>query len=131
MIVVDASVLAVALVDDDLAGDSARARLGGQVIAAPDLIRLEVMSVIRRQVAAKRLTLRRADLALGDLAETPMRVAPHAPLMPRIWELRQNVTVYDAAYVALAEALDVPLVTGDARLSRAAGPRCRIEVLHT
>lgn len=131
MIVVDASVLAVALVDDDLAGDSARARLGGQVIAAPDLIRLEVMSVIRRQVAAKRLTLRRADLALGDLAETLMRVAPHAPLMPRIWELRQNVTVYDAAYVALAEALDVPLVTGDARLSRAAGPRCRIEVLHT
>ena len=65
---------------------------------------------------------RRAALALADLAALPLRRAAHRPLLARCWELRDNLTVYDASYVALAEALDVTLLTGDGRLSRAAGP---------
>jgi predicted nucleic acid-binding protein len=72
---------------------------------------------------------RRAALALADLTAMPLRRAPHRALLGRCWELRDNLTVYDAAYVALAEALDVTLLTGDGRLARATGPRCRIEEL--
>jgi predicted nucleic acid-binding protein len=76
-----------------------------------------------------RLDQRRAALALADLVELPMRRAAHRPLLPRCWELRDTVTVYGAAYVALAELLDAPLVTADARLANAPGPRCRFELL--
>jgi predicted nucleic acid-binding protein len=72
---------------------------------------------------------RRAALALADLTALPLRRTPHRPLLDRCWELRSNLTIYDASYVALAEALDVTLVTGDGRLARATGPRCHIEVL--
>ena len=72
---------------------------------------------------------RRASLALADLADIPLRRAPHLPLLARCWELRHNLTPYDAAYVALAEVLDVALVTADARLSRASGVQCVVEVL--
>ena len=65
----------------------------------------------------------------SDLADLPLQRASHRPLLARCWELRANVTVYDAAYVALAEALDTTLLTGDVRLTRATGPRCRMEVL--
>lgn len=68
-------------------------------------------------------------LALGDLAAVPVRRAPHLPLLSRCWELRESITIYDAAYVALAEALGVVLLTADTRLSRAPGPRCTIEVI--
>jgi predicted nucleic acid-binding protein len=129
VIVVDASVLAVALADDDQDGDAARARLRGQSLAAPELVDLEVASVLRRQARAGAIDDRRARLALGDLIDLPLRRAPHRPLLARCWELRGSVTIYDAAYVALAEALDVPLLTGDTRLARAHGPRCAVEVL--
>ena len=131
MIVVDASVLAVALADDGPDGDHARARLRGERLTAPELVDLEVISVWRRQVRAGAVDARRAALALADLAALPLRRAAHRPLLARCWELRDNLTVYDASYVALAEALDVTLLTGDGRLSRAAGPRCRIEVLRS
>jgi len=72
---------------------------------------------------------RRAGIALADLADLPLRRAPHLPLLPRCWELRHNLTPYDAAYVALAEALEVALVTADRRLSRAAGIRCAVDVV--
>jgi len=72
---------------------------------------------------------RRAALALADLTALPLRRAPHRALLARCWELRDNLTVYDAAYVALAEALEVTLLSGDGRLERATGPRCHIEVL--
>jgi predicted nucleic acid-binding protein len=72
---------------------------------------------------------RRADLALADLADMRLERAPHGPLMPRIWGLRDNLTPYDAAYVALAEALDTVLLTGDARLARAPGIHCEVELL--
>ena len=129
MLVVDASVLVVALADDGPDGDASRARLRGETLAAPELVDLEVASVLRRQNRAGVLDARRAQLALGDLAALPMRRAPHVPLLGRCWELRDNLTAYDAAYVALAEALDATLLTGDRRLARAAGPTCNIEVL--
>ena len=74
---------------------------------------------------------RRAALALADLAALPLRRTPHRPLLARCWELRDDLTIYDASYVALAEALDVTLLTGDRRLARATGPRCLIEVLRS
>lgn len=129
MLVVDASVLAVALADDGPDGDVARTRLRSETLAAPEVVDLEVTSVLRRQNGAGLLDARRAQLAMGDLAALPMRRAPHVPLLARCWELRHNLTAYDAAYVALAEALDATLLTGDRRLARAAGPTCNIEVL--
>lgn len=129
MLVVDASVLAVALADDGADGDAARSRLRGEDLAAPELLDLEVASVLRRQMLAGALDSRRAGFALDDLAAMPLSRAPHLPLLQRSWELRENLTIYDAAYVALAEALGVHLLTGDRRLARAPGPRCQIEVL--
>ncbi len=129
MIAVDASVLAVALADDGRDGDDARARLRGERLTAPELIDLEVISVWRRQVRDGAMDARRAALALADLTALPLRRAPHRALLPRCWELRDNLTIYDASYVALAEALEVTLLTGDRRLARATGPRRHIEVL--
>ncbi len=129
MVVVDASVLVVALADDGADGDVARSRLRGVSLAAPELVDLEVASVLRRQHRAGLLDDRRADLALTDLGALPMRRVPHLPLLRRCWELKDNLTAYDAAYVAVAEAFEATLLTGDRRLARAAGPQCRIEVL--
>jgi predicted nucleic acid-binding protein len=129
LIVVDASVIAPALGDDGPDGDRARARLRGERLVAPHLIDLEVTSVWRRQVAAGVMDARRADLALADLVSLPMRRAPHNVLLQRCWQLRDNVTMYDAAYVALAEILGVSLLTADRRLSRAAGVRCVVELV--
>ncbi len=83
----------------------------------------------RRHVAARLMPAPRAAEALADLADLPLQRASHRPLLARIWELRNNVTTYDAAYVALAEVLDAVLVTGDGRLAGAPGLRCVIEVL--
>jgi predicted nucleic acid-binding protein len=129
VIVVDASVLAVALGDDGADGERARARLTDEVLAAPELVDLETVSVWRRHVAAKLMTARRASLAVSDLENLQLQRSPHRPLLERIWELRNGVTPYDAAYVALAEALDVVLVTADTRLARAPGIRCEIEAI--
>ena len=131
MLVVDASVLAVALADDGPDGDAARARLRGETLAAPELVDLEVASVLRRQNRAGMLDDRRAELAIIDLGALPMVRASHLALLRRCWELRENVTTYDAAYVALAEALDATLLTGDRRLAHAAGRTCTIELLRT
>ena len=129
MIVVDASVLAVALGDDGADGERARARLTDDVLAAPEIVDLATVSVWRRHVAAKLMTARRASLAVSDLENLPLQRSPHRPLLERIWELRNGVPTYDAAYVALAEALDVVLVTADERLARAPGIRCEIEAI--
>ena len=129
MIVVDASVLTVALGDDGTDGAAARAALAGETLTAPELLDLEVLSVWRRQVAAGRMSRGRAELALADLIAIPIRRVSHRQLLDRCWELRQTVTVYDAAYIALAETLTVPLLTADARLSRAPGLRCQVDLL--
>lgn len=128
MIVVDASVLATALSDDGPDGDRVRVRLRGEELAAPTLIDFEVASVFRGAVRAGRLEDRRARQALTDLAEMPLQRASPVPLLERIWELRDNVTAYDAAYVALAETLGTVLLTADGRLGRAPGARCAIEI---
>lgn len=125
MIVVDASVLAPALGDDGADGQTARARLRGEDLAAPEIVDLEIASVWRRTLEDER----RAALALADLAELRLTRAPHLPLLARCWELRHNLTPYDAAYVALAEALDVALLTADARIAGASGVRCAVDVL--
>ena len=102
MIVIDASVLAVALGDDGPDGRHARERLVHETLVAPELIDLEVVSVWRRLVAGKKMAARRAGDAVSDLADLPLRRSSHQPLLGRIWELRHAVTAYDAAYIALA-----------------------------
>lgn len=129
MIVVDAGVIATAVTDDGPDGDAVRRRLLGEDLAAPELIDLEVVSVLRRLTSARQLTASRAGHALTDLGDLPLHRVGHRQLLGRGWELRDNLTIYDAAYVALAEALDVPLLTADRHLSRAPGSRCAIEVL--
>jgi len=129
VIVVDAGALAVALIDDGADGAAARSRLRDEALTAPELIDLEVTSVARRLVGAGVLAEERARQALTDLVDLPLERAPHRPLLARCWELRQNVTPYDAAYVALAEVLGVVLLTTDERLAAAPGPTCPIEVL--
>jgi predicted nucleic acid-binding protein len=129
VIVVDASILATALGDDAADGDAVRARLRGETLAAPEVIDVEALSVLRRQTAAGSLDARRAELAITDLLDLPLRRVPHRPLLRRCWELRANLTVYDAAYVALAETLGVPLLTADRRLAHAPGLRCPVLVM--
>jgi predicted nucleic acid-binding protein len=129
VLVVDASALAPALADDGADGDTARARLRGQSLVAPELIDLETTSVIRRQLQSGHLDARRAALALSDLVELPLRRVSHRPLLARCWELRENLTIYDAAYVTLAELLDTVLLTADAGLAKAPGIRCRVDLL--
>jgi predicted nucleic acid-binding protein len=129
LIVVDASVLAPAIADDGADGDRARARLAGEALAAPELIFLEVASVLRRATRAHRLDARRAGQALADLAALPLRSAPHVPLLARAWELRDTATVYDGAYLALAELLRAPLLTADKRLQAVPRTRCTVELV--
>jgi predicted nucleic acid-binding protein len=129
VIVVDASVMAPALADDGHDGHIARMRLRDEELSAPELIDLEVVSVWRGQSASGSLDPRRAELALRDLQEIPLRRAPHRYLLSRCWELRSNLTVYDASYVALAEMLGVVLLTADAKLARTPGVRCDIDVI--
>jgi predicted nucleic acid-binding protein len=129
VVVVDASVIAPALTHEDELGDRLRERLRRERLAAPALIDLEVASIWRGYYRAGRLSARRAEGALTDLAGMPLQRAPHGPLMPRIWELSDNLSTYDAAYVALAEAMDTVLLTGDARIARAPGIECEVELL--
>jgi len=95
------------------------------------LIDLEVVSVWRGLARGGHLDARRVGQALDDLQDLPIQRVGHTPFLIRCWELRDNLTIYDAAYVALAEALQAPLLTGDRRLARATGPRCAIEVMKT
>ena len=89
---------------------------------------LEVLPALRRQALLGTLSRKRSSEALTDLGNISFARYPHTPLVGRIWELRENLTAYDAAYVALAEALEAPLVTMDGRLSQAPGVRAAIEV---
>ena len=129
MLVVDASVIAPAVADGGPDGDLCRARIQGQSLAAPDLLRVEAVSVIRRQLANGALTATRATNAIDDLLYLPIAVYPTAALLRRAWELRDNATAYDACYVALAEALDCSLATADQRLANAPGARCQFDIV--
>ena len=130
MIVVDASVMADALLNIRNSSTAA-ARLvdAAGELHAPYLIDIEVAHVIRRHAAVGIVATERGQAALQVFAELPLTRYPHAHLLPRIWALRANLTAYDAAYVALAEALDAPLVTRDRRLAATPGHSARIEVV--
>lgn len=130
MIVVDASALLEALLRTP-AAEAVEDRLfaPGQTLHAPHLLDVEVAQVVRRYAANGEIDGERGRAALTDLADLPVRRYPHDILLPRIWDLRNNLTAYDAAYVALAEALDAPLLTRDRRLAAASGHRAQIELL--
>jgi len=129
VLVVDASVVAPLIADGGLDGDLCRAAVKGNVLAAPDLLRVEVLSVIRRHVAFGKLNTRQANHAVEDLVDLPITLYPTTPLLRRCWELHSNVTAYDACYVALAEALDVELLTSDAKLASSPGARCAFRLI--
>ncbi|HUG54466.1 MAG TPA: type II toxin-antitoxin system VapC family toxin [Vicinamibacteria bacterium] len=126
---VDASALLEVLLRRPRAARIERRLLGGRdSLYAPHLVDVEVAQVLRRFEAAGDLTAERGSEALEDLVGFPLHRYSHEVLLPRIWELRRNVTAYDAAYLALAEVLDAPLVTCDGRLRSAPGHRARVEV---
>jgi len=130
VIVVDASVLVNAVGDDDEAGRRARDLLRGHPgFVAPDLVDVETTGVLRRRWLAGTITDERFEQAVDDLIDLPFARFPTLRLLHRAFELRANVTAYDACYVALAEALDWPLCTADGRLARASGPRCPVQLI--
>ena len=129
MLVVDASFLAPVVADGGDDGSRFRERLRGDTVIGPDLLRLEVVSVLRRHADNGSLTSEQANAAVDDLRSFPINVYPTAPLLSRVWELRHNVSAYDGCYVALAEAVGCPLLTADRRLGNAPGIRCIVEVM--
>jgi len=96
---------------------------------APHLIEVEVAQVLRRYANAKRITSTRGAEALQDLADLSLTRHHHTPVLERIWQLRENLTAYDAVYVALAELLEARLLTCDGRMARAPNHRARIELI--
>ncbi len=130
MIVVDASALLdVLLRTSAAAAIETKIFAPGQTLHAPHLVDVEVAQVILRYAAAGDIGDDRGRAALTDLADLPLQRYPHGLLLPRIWGLRNNLTAYDAAYVALAEALDAVLLTRDKRLATAAGHHARIDLI--
>ncbi len=123
-VVVDASTVAAYLIDDGSDGRWAETVMGNVELSAPHVLPAEVANVLRRAVTVGRVSADFATLAHDDLVELRIDLAAYRPLAPRIWQLRANVTAYDAWYVALAEELEAPLATLDTRLARAPGPRC-------
>ncbi|MEM9558564.1 MAG: type II toxin-antitoxin system VapC family toxin [Acidobacteriota bacterium] len=129
MIVVDASaMIEVLLITSAGLRLEKRVFADGMSLHAPQLLDLEIAQVLRRFTAAGCLTGERARQALDDLTVLGIQRWPHEPLLPRVWQLRGNLSAYDAAYVALAEALDAPLLTGDRRVAAAPGHGATIEL---
>ena len=130
MIVVDASALTEALTGDGTAGRAARARLARDSHwAAPEHLVVETFHAVRGRLLGKKITPERAEDAVSALSALSIETVDVQRLLPRMWELRGNVSGYDAAYLAAAETFDCPLITGDARLSRCKVARCTIEVI--
>lgn len=129
MIVLDASA-AIDWLLQSPAGQRIERRIysRNETLHAPHLFDVEVAQVLRRMAREKTISAERADLAMQDLQNLRIFRYPHSIFPSRIWQLRQNLTAYDAAYVALAEQLDVPLITRDARLAAAATSAARIEL---
>ena len=129
MIVVDASALLEVLLRTP-AAKAVEQRLfdTGRTLHAPHLLDVEIAQVIRRYEASGEIDAERGRIALADLTDLPLRRYPHDFLLPRVWELRNNLTAYDAVYIALAEALDAPLLTRDQRLAGAAGHHAQVEL---
>jgi len=130
LIVIDASAEVAVLLNVGPGVEAIRDRIArpGETLHVPHLFEIEVLHALRRPSLLGTVSPERVRLALSRLRDTQLVRYPHTPLMERIWELKDNLTAYDSAYVALAEALDAPLVTLDARLARATGIRARVEV---
>jgi|SRR5665811_111710 len=129
--VVDASVVIDAFVPVGRRGLIAASRLSVDHCVAPELLDIEVVNALRGMVRRDVVPEAEALLLVHSLGTLGITRRPHRPLLPRIWELRDNLTAYDATYVALAEALRCPLVTSDARIASAPGIRCEVEVIGT
>lgn len=123
-LVVDAGFVAAALVDSGPVGAWADRLIVTDDLAAPHLMPVEVANVLRRATLAGDISADTAALAYADLLSLRVQLFAYEPFATRVWELRENVTAYDAWYVALAESLDARLATLDLRLAKAAGPRC-------
>ena len=123
--VVDASVLVAALVDSGRDGAWAETILAAGGLHAPELVLAETSNVLRRLESGRRISVSGAGQAFEDLMQLPMQVYPFEPFADRVWELRHNLTTYDAWYVAIAEALALPLATLDAPLTRNKSVRCK------
>ncbi len=130
MIVIDASA-ALELLLATPAGKSIEARLFAprETLYAPHLIDVEITQVLRRYASSGQVSVRRCGQALDDWLAIRVHRYAHEPLLARVWALRANLTAYDAAYVALAEALDAPLLTRDARIAGAPGHGARVELM--
>ncbi len=128
MRVIDASAVVRGLASRDRSADLDRTLAGDEELHAPHLVDVEVTHALRRLVAMGELSDDRAADARLDLSALPVTRYPHQPLLPRAWELRRNLSVHDAVHVALAEILDVPLLTCDARIASAPGHHATIEL---
>jgi predicted nucleic acid-binding protein len=127
-LVVDASVVVAGLTDSGADGRWAESLLAGDSLAAPHLMPVETANILRRAALAGDISADVASLAHTDLSDLRVEFFPYQPCAGRVWELRENVTCYDAWYVAVAELLDVPLATLDGRLASSPGPRCQFLV---
>jgi predicted nucleic acid-binding protein len=123
-LVVDASVVVSALVDAGRTGAWAESLLAAEPLAAPHLMPVEAANILRRVAATGDISADAASMAHADLLDLRVELFPYAPFAARVWELRDNVTAYDAWYVALAESLQSSIATLDLRLARATGPQC-------
>ena len=126
--VVDGSVLVAATTDAGPDGTWAERVLGDGEIVAPHLVLVEATNILRRLESAGQLSPLEATAAQRDLVGLAILLVPFEPFAERVWELRRNVTSYDAWYLAVAEGFELPLATLDRRLSRASGPSCRFLV---
>ncbi|HVP47415.1 MAG TPA: type II toxin-antitoxin system VapC family toxin [Bryobacteraceae bacterium] len=130
MIVVDASaVLEILLLTPTARRVGARLFRHGETLHAPHLLDVEVAQAVRRYTLTEKLDAARGQAALDDFASFPLIRYPHTLFLPRIWQLRANLSAYDAAYVALAEALGATLITRDGALARSPGHHAHIEMV--
>ena len=130
MIVVDASAVLDALLRTPAAASVERRLFEpSQTLHAPHLLDVEVAQVVRRYAGNGDIDAERGRMALADLADLPLHRYPHDFLLQRVWDLRNNFAAYDAMYVALAEALDAPLLTRDKRLAASPGHHARIDLI--
>jgi predicted nucleic acid-binding protein len=125
-LVVDSSVLVAALVDSGPQGAWAEDILASGSLHAPELVRVEATNVLRRLERARKITKAEANAAHDDLMRLDLEMFPFDPFADRVWELRHTMTSYDAWYVALAEALHLPLATLDVKLAKASRASCDV-----
>ena len=128
-LVVDASTVVAALIDSGPDGAWAEEQLLASYLVAPHLMLVEVANILRLAAVRGDVSQDAASLAYADLLALPVELFPYEPFAQRVWELRGNLTAYDAWYVALAEAVEAPLATLDRRLMDASGPRCKFIAL--